>query len=169
MLVANQGTRERDLTGSATFSAFLAEELVPKMRADYRAGLTAADTIVTGASFGGLCSMFTGFHHSDVIGNVLSQSGAFGFKQGAIGKDLSELVEGGWLMRELAASPKLPLRVYLDAGRFETPGFLEPNRHLRDVLVAKGYPVTYVEFSGGHDYWEWRGTIATGLMALLAK
>ena len=113
--------------------------------------------------------MYTAFHHSDVIGNVLSQSGSFQFKQGAIGKDLSPYVEGGWLMRELAASPKLPLRIYLDAGRFESPGLLESNRHLRDVLVAKGYPVTYAEFSGGHDYWLWRGTISDGLIALLAK
>ncbi|MBA3501883.1 MAG: DUF3327 domain-containing protein, partial [Deltaproteobacteria bacterium] len=167
-LVANQGTRVRDLPGSAPFSAFLATELVPKMRADYRAGMTAADTIVTGSSFGGLCSAYTALHHSNVIGNVLSQSGSYQYKLGEIENDISPSVEGGWLIRDYATSKKLPIRFYLDAGRFEED-LTTSNRHMRDVLVAKGYPVTYAEFSGGHDYWMWRHTIADGLVALLKK
>jgi enterochelin esterase family protein len=167
-LVANQGTRDRDLPGSEAFSAFVAKELVPRLRADYRAGMTPADTIVTGSSFGGLCSTFTAFHHSDVIGNVLSQSGSYQFVRGSIGADISRSVEGGWLIRDIAAAPKRPIRFYLDAGLFEE-NLLTSNRHLRDVLVAKGYPVTYAEFSGGHDYGMWRGTISDGLIALLRK
>lgn len=167
-LVANQGVRDRDLTGSPAFSAFLATELVPELRAKYRAGTTAADTIVTGSSFGGLCSMYTGFQNPEVFGNVLSQSGSFQFKKGSIGVDVSDLVEGGWLIRDVAAAPKKPLRVYLDAGRFEQD-LTASNRQMRDVLIAKGYPLTYQEFSGGHDYWWWRGTISDGLIALLKK
>ena len=43
---------------------------------------------------------------------------------------------------------------------------LETNRHLRDVLLAKGYQVTYQQFLGGQDYLSWRGTFADGLLAL---
>lgn len=167
-LVANQGTRDRDLPGSAPFSAFVAKELVPRLRADYRAGLVPGETIVTGSSFGGLCSSYTALHHSDVIGNVLSQSGSYQYVLGSIGADVPSWVEGGWLIRDYAASPKLPLRFYLDTGRFEAT-LLDSNRHMRDVLVAKGYPLTYVELSGGHDYAMWRGTISDGLIALLSK
>ncbi|MNT11942.1 enterobactin/ferric enterobactin esterase [compost metagenome] len=48
-------------------------------------------------------------------------------------------------------------------------GILETNRHLRDVLVAKGYDVVLREYAGGHDYFVWRGAISDGLVALFGK
>lgn len=79
-------------------------------------------------------------------------------------------------MRQYVASPKLPLGFYIEAGLFETdipsplPGFknfLVSARHMRDVLQAKGYPVSYTEFSGGHNPMNWQGTLAKGVLALL--
>ena len=73
---------------------------------------------------------------------------------------------------------RLPLRFYLTAGSFEAQfwggpggvnGTLESNRHMRDVLLAKGYEVQYQEFIGGHDYLSWRGLLADGLIALLGQ
>jgi enterochelin esterase family protein len=98
----------------------------------------------------------------------LSQSGSVQYVPGPLDEDLSPSIEGGWLVRDYATAPRRPIRFYLDAGRFEAK-LLDSNRQMRNVLVAKGYPVTYAEFSGGHDYWLWRGTISDGLMALLAK
>jgi len=43
------------------------------------------------------------------------------------------------------------------------------NRHMRDVLLLKGYDVTYHEYAGGHDYACWRGSLADGLMTLSSK
>jgi hypothetical protein len=37
------------------------------------------------------------------------------------------------------------------------------------VLVARGYPVTFSEFTGGHDYLTWRNSLADGLIALSQK
>ena len=42
-----------------------------------------------------------------------------------------------------------------------------PSRHVRDVLLAKGYEVAYREFPGGHDYFWWIESLAEGLIALL--
>jgi len=63
----------------------------------------------------------------------------------------------------------------LDVGTFEADfwgngGYnLETTRHMRDVLRAKGYEVHYQEFAGGHEYLNWRGTLADGLIALIGK
>ena len=57
------------------------------------------------------------------------------------------------MVRQFLASPKLPLRFYLAAGTFEIDrdggggGILECTRHLRDVLLAKGYQGRW-QFSG---------------------
>jgi enterochelin esterase-like enzyme len=74
----------------------------------------------------------------------------------------------------IIASHKLPLAFYLDAGSEEIDfsgygnSVLLTTRNLRDVLLAKGYDVHFQEFAGGHDYLGWRGTLADGLIVLMA-
>jgi len=81
--------------------------------------------------------------------------------------------EPNWVAKQFIASPKLPLRFYLDAGseEFDVSGdgrsILVTTRTLRDVLLAKGYEVHFQQFAGGHDYLSWRGTLADGLIALM--
>jgi hypothetical protein len=71
------------------------------------------------------------------------------------------------MIKELATRPRLPIRFYMDVGLWETADMLMPNRILRSVLDGKGYEVAYREFTGGHDYVVWRGTLSDGLVALI--
>ena len=56
---------------------FLAQEIVPWARANYHATDRPEQTIIGGTSLGGLQAACVGLKHSEVFGNVLSQSGAF--------------------------------------------------------------------------------------------
>ena len=82
----------------------------------------------------------------------------------------------------LAASRK-PIRFYLEVGLYDNvPSAALPlhdlvldetnlmgNRHLRDVLRAKGYDVIYREVGGSHEWVHWRAMLADGLMTLLKR
>ena len=109
-------------------------------------------------------------------GPVRPQCGAFGWKSEG------EQERGwGWLLREVDRVPRLPVRFWLDVGRFDTvpllgshpgddgPDGLIASRQMRDVLQAKGCAVRSTEVAGGHDYVWWRGTLADGLLALLGQ
>lgn len=173
--------RWRELSCNSTYADFLAQEIVPWARANYHATDRPEQTIIGGTSLGGLQAACVGLKHSEVFGNVLSQSGAFAWKP-----DGEKEFE--WLNRQFAASPRLPLRFSFEAGLMEgtwwwralmlqqpnappanliDPTLLAANRKLRDTLQSKGYSVHYTEFNGNHTLFNWRGTLASHLIALV--
>jgi enterochelin esterase-like enzyme len=114
--------------------------------------------------------------HPESFGNVLSQSGTFWFVPGVDPDEIALRTgdrENNWVARQFIERPRLAVRFFLEAGLFENDVYgsggqiLETTRHLRDVLRAKGYEVEYRDFAGGHDWVNWRGSIADGLMALI--
>lgn len=156
-------SRGQELPPNPDFADFLAKELMPWAR---KQGIVApaARTVIGGSSYGGLASAYAALRHPEVFGNVLSQSGSYWWAPTG--------EEDQWLTRQFVAVRKLPVRFFLGAGLFESgrggqPGILETNRHLRDVLLAKGYRVTHREVAGGHDYLVWRGTLSDGLLDLI--
>jgi enterochelin esterase family protein len=164
-LLIDNPDRRRELAFDERFTHFVADELVPLARSALGVPAEPAGTIVGGSSLGGVAAVFAALRRPDLFGNVLSQSGAFWCK-GPDGRY-------EWLTREAARLAPRPVRFYLDAGVLEgrqfedAPTQAEANRNLRDVLRAKGCPVHYVEFAGGHDPLCWRGTLADGLIALV--
>jgi enterochelin esterase-like enzyme len=178
LLVGNvPGQRDRELPCNPVFFDFLSSELLPWAHGLYNFTGDPRQTVVGGSSFGGLAAACAGLRHSETFGNVLSQSGSFYWLPTRRDQppDSGTDSEPNWVARQFIASPKLPLRFYLDAGseEFDVSGdgrsILVTTRTLRDVLLAKGYEVHFHEFAGGHDYLSWRGTLADGLIALMGS
>lgn len=158
-VMLDQKDRINELFLNQGFADFVAGELVPWARQKYHATASPQETVIGGLSLGGLAASFTAMRHPEVFGNVLSQSGSYQYRP--------DYPEG--LISQFARRARLPIRFYLEAGLMEvneTPSLLHENRHLRDVLEAKGYGVTYSEFNGRHDQICWRGSLSEGLMAL---
>ena len=116
---------------------------------------------------GGVAAAYCALRYPEVFGNVLSQTGWFRWRPE--GDDEFE-----WLAREFAGAPLLPLRWWLDVGALEQarmldygPTHLVANRHMRDVLRAKGYDVRYLEYYGGHDYSSLAHPLSLALAAMI--
>lgn len=151
--------RFKELALNPDFADFVAGELVPWVAKRYEVTGGARGRIVGGLSLGGLAAAYVATRHPEVFGNVLSQSGSF---------QLMADDERG-LIRTLVKARRVPVRFYMEAGLLETgdsPSLLHSNRHMRDVLEAKGYEVFYSEFNGRHDVVCWRGSLSRGLSLL---
>lgn len=161
------------------FAAMLADELMPMLRGSYHLDADPAHTVVAGNSFTALAAAHAAFERPDVFGAVMSTSGTHGWgyadhpaAQFFLGKD----GEPEWLTRQYAAAPRKAIRFWIDVGQLETgtfapwmPGIDQraTNRHLRTVLRARGYEVTYYESPGGHEFATFRHSVAKGLQARL--
>ena len=166
---SSDADRDNDLTpASAATTELVTRELPAWARHELGAGEDPARTVVAGQSLGALMAMHVALTAPEVYGAVIAQSGSYWWPKPEDG-------EPGRLLRDYAERPRANLRFYLDVGDREThssPGITPPHmlqltRDMRDVLTSKGYPVTYAEYHGAHDYVNWRDTFAAGLIAVL--
>lgn len=158
-----------ELQCQPAFAAYVAEQVIPWLRSLYPLTSDAEKNIVFGSSLGGLAAVYQAYRCPEVFGTVFAQTGWFRWRPDG---DL----EHHWLARQLASAPKLPLRFLLQVGNLEVaqmsdggPSQVEANRHMRDTLQAKGYVVSYQEYSGGHDASSLEFPLAQGLVALLGQ
>ncbi|MFX1235742.1 MAG: alpha/beta hydrolase, partial [Promethearchaeota archaeon] len=178
--------RAAELPPNPKFMNYIITELIPWIRENFNITTNPSQSIIAGASYGGIASTFIAFRHPEIFRNILSMSGTYSWYPGAEFwvqriKDLDDIEhwwtkqdekEPEWLVRQFTQSEKLPLKIYLDVGVLEETSdvnLLNSNRNFRTTLQAKGYPVHYVEFLGGHDMVCWRGSIADGLIYLIGK
>ena len=164
VLIDNGGGAERiaDLGNAEAMVTFIGTQIVPYVRAHYRVTTDPHRVIAAGSSAGGLGSSFLALRRPDIVGNVLSQSGAFWR-----GAEASNDAPYEWLTSQVALLPKQDVRFFMDVGELEDhatiggagPNFRDATRRFRDALNAKGYDVTYAEILGGQHgppYWSMR-------------
>jgi enterochelin esterase-like enzyme len=142
----------KELTCDPAFADYVAQKVVPWARENFPVTTEAARTVVCGSSYGGLCAAYVSLRHPTIFGTVLSQTGWFRWHP-------EDDPEQEWLARQYVNKRIQTVLLYLDVGKLETARMLDggssqlvANRHMRDVLQAKGYIVHYREYSGGHDY-----------------
>ena len=160
---ASSALRGTELPPNPQFASFMGEQLMPWLAAQ-GVDVPAQRTVIAGSSYGGLAASYVALQYPQRFGNVLSLSGSYWWApKGEVPNALA---------RWWAAAPKRDVSFYFDAGLYESArggqaGILETSRALGDVLRSKGYRVTQLEHSTGHDYVHWQGSIACGLVALL--
>jgi enterochelin esterase-like enzyme len=146
----------------------LAQQLarLPWLRLQQGLRFQDENTVIVGNSLTGLAAACTAHDYPSAFPKVISQSGSYYYAPAG--------EEPEWLARHIATEPAIPVQFYLEIGLLETasipsrdPSMLTANRHLRDVLLAKGNRVHYVEHSSGHEHLSWRATIADALIDML--
>lgn len=160
--------RNRHLTPGAPIEQFVAGELLPWARDTWKVGSPDGDNAVAGMSRGGLVAAYLGLRRPDLFRAVIAHSGSFWWPTPDVG-------EPGRLARDAARTAPSGVRFYLDVGLMETidgpggaPSQLTACRDMRAALLQRGLPVTYREFSGGHDYVNWRHNFPLALIATRA-
>jgi enterochelin esterase-like enzyme len=158
--------REDQLVPLPPMEAFVVDELLPWAHHELGTDNVGTRHLVAGVSRGGLVAAHLGLRRPDLFGGVIAQSGSFWWPAPGHG-------EPCLLVREASQAAPAGVRFYLDVGNRETmpgpggaPAQLTVNRRMRDALRARGHQVTYAEYSGGHDYVNWRRTFADGLLAV---
>ena len=171
--------RDIEFPPNDDFQRFIASELMPLLRKHYRIANDPSRNAVLGSSYGGLAATYTGLMHPELFGNVISQSGSYGWSPppatDANPRDPppppfrgGTSAESGWLIKRIAETPRRNIRFYLDAGTWKGGGMLSSNRLLRAVLTGKRYDVTDSETPGTHSSYYWMLRLPDGLKAGLA-
>jgi len=154
--------RNEVLTRPGVLAPFLLDEVLPFVHNGWSVTEDPARTVLAGQSLGGLAAVHIGLHYAGRFGRILTQSGSFWRSASQ-----PDEIDSPALLDAYAAAERVPLKFFQEAGSLERT-LLIRNRILHGVLLERGYPVTYREYEGGHDYACWRGGLADGLIDLLS-
>lgn len=155
------------------FSEFIGRELPEKMRALFTLSEKREDTFIGGLSMGGYGAITNGLKYSETFGRIAGLSSGLildrlesaepELTERVFGPDFKKTIFGDpiigsdkdyhALAKRLADSEKPLPEIYLCCGTEDD--LLEANRAYARELKDLGYPVSYEEGPGGHDWEFW--------------
>jgi enterochelin esterase-like enzyme len=153
-------------SASPAYARSLATEVLPRVTA-----LLGAEGPVVGAgvSLGALAMLHAQRRYPDVLAGLFLQSGSFFQPR----YDSQENGFARWLRivrfvgRVRRAGRGVPVPTTMTCGNVEEN---RANNHdMADILRAQGYPLTFAENRGGHDWDAWRGALEPHLTFLLQR
>jgi len=82
-LAKNISLRWIELPPNPKFLGFIIKELLPWIRKRFNVTTDPSQSVIVGASYGGLASAYIALNHPEIFMNLLSMSGAFSWYLGA--------------------------------------------------------------------------------------
>ena len=132
--------RHREYLMSAQFAKWCALGLTKQVERFLGVRSEASMRCVQGASLGGLCAAYTGMLFPKAFGNIAAQSPSF-------------WVDDRLIIRDFSQKRRLPIRFFLHTGTIHDA--LAETEAMREVLLNKGYAVTYIKTQESHNWANW--------------
>lgn len=154
--------RLREYAADTQHAAFIADDLLPHLAANYPLLDDRASRAIMGASFGAVASLHTAWRAPELFGCLLLQSGSFAFSdigrhnRGPVFDPVARFMNA---FREDPGS--LSGKVYLSCGIYES--LIYENRSLLPRLQAQGLDVRFEEARDAHNWENWRDRLRSGL------
>lgn len=130
------------------FMEMFVNEIVPWIDNQYRTLPDAENRAVTGVSLGGLTSLLFTLHHPDIFGNCGAYSSAIWI---------------GDLIQQYEASEVLPVKIYMDAGTYES-SIYNSSILLLEVFENQAWEHQFKVWHEGHSWGAWRAHLDESLL-----
>ncbi len=160
--LTHPGDRLSEYPNHPGHAAFIAEQVLPEMKAKFPLYDAPASRCLMGASFGGVAALATAWRYPGTFGRLLLQSGSFAFTdigENKRGPTFAKVVEFINAFRDKPGKPSE--KVYLSCGTYES--LIYENRSMVPVLQQTGMEVRYEEARDGHNWENWRDRLRSGL------
>ncbi len=139
--------RNEEYSCDTDFMDMFVNELVPWIDSEYRTMIDANSRAVAGVSLGGLTSLLFTLHHPETFANC----GAY-----------SPAIWIGDLMQEYQSSEVLPVKIYMDAGTYETSIFNSAST-LQETFLNNSWNYKWKIWHEGHSWGAWRAHLDESL------
>ncbi len=162
------GSRFAEYNCNETFIQFMAEHFIPQMRQDFNC--ENDHTVVSGASLGGLTSMYLALKYPEKSWRVISQSGALCYSEEKLVAAISQFPDFN--------QANHPSHFLMDAGSDETGLFnnkrslINANEAMVQTMRQKGYDENFYQyqpFRGAHSFVCWQASWPHMLASTLQK